>query len=349
MKTNLVAILILCCGFSTFAQITITNNDIAPVGTTIYIAYDSVAGNVLTPGVPGANQIWDFATLIAHTTDTVSLMLPVNTPYGDNFPLSNFAVGIESDDQYAYFNRSSSMLSNVGIAANTEEYGFVTASIVPPNIYLDFPVNYGNSRNEAYSMEVRIADNTVFGVDSIKYKTSTIETLMVDAWGTMILPIGTFEVLRQREEKTVIDSAWTRFFSNWILISTSVDEIDTYNWWTNDVGAGFTLCSIDTDPSTQEVTSVSFLNSYTVGEFEIADNQIKCFPNPATDQLTMTFPASAIPLQIKLRTISGALVDVPVTKMSGSATLQISDLPSGTYFISMDFGNGNQIIRKVVK
>lgn len=331
------------------AQITITNSDLAPAGTTIYMAYDSIAQNQLTFGAPGENRTWDFGILSAHTTDTVSLMLPANTPYGDDFPFANFAVGIESDDQYAYFSRNSNDLSNLGVAAYTDEYGFVTTAIIPANIYLDFPVTYGNFRQETYSLEIKLADNSLPGVDSVKYRSTTLENLTVDAWGTMILPIGTFDVLRQKEEKTVSDSIWTRFFGNWILLSTSVNEVDTYNWWTNDMGAGFTLCSFDVDRPTQGVTNISFLNSYTVGIQQEDEEKVTCFPNPAQFQVQLNYPEALKPQQLKVQNLSGQLMDVSAVWNSGSVLLNIADIPRGIYFVTLCFNDRSPITAKVVK
>ncbi len=349
MKYFVLFLLVVMATFTSQAQITIVDSDLAPAGTTIYIAFDSVVENQLTPGAPGGNKMWDFGILTAHTTDTVMLMLPSDTPYGDDFPFSNFAVGIESADQYAYFSRNSNLLSNIGVAAYTDEYGFVTTEIVPANIYLDYPVTYGNTRQETYSLEIRLADNSLPGVDSIKYRSTTSEYLSVDAWGTMVLPIGTFDVLRQKEEKTVSDSIWTKFFGNWILLSSGVDEVDTYNWWTNDVGAGFTLCSFDVDRPSQEVTNVSFLNSYTVGIDQKHVERLFCSPNPAINQLKVGFPDGLTPDQIQVRGMNGQSVEVDADWNVNFVNLEISALPHGIYFVTLYFVDHSPITAKVTK
>ncbi|MDP2721374.1 MAG: T9SS type A sorting domain-containing protein [Bacteroidales bacterium] len=331
------------------AQITVTNDALAPAGTHILMAYDTINASLVSPGAAGADKTWDFSALAVTDMDTVSLLLPGNTPYGNNFPMSNFAVGIVSSDSYAYFTRNSSIFSNLGVAATIEPYGFISTSIVPPNIYLDFPVNYGNIRIEQYSMEVKLADNSLPGVDSIKYKSTTNEILTVDAWGSITIPIGTFEALRQKEEKTISDSIWMRFFGNWILLSTSVELVDTYNWWTNNMEAGFTLCSIDVDPSNQDVTNISFLNSTIVGVNEIAEEQIHCYPNPAVNQATITFPPSQTLKSIDLYTITGSLVRVDTHIEAGRVILEVDELPEGVYVAQMLFANGQSFTTKVVK
>jgi hypothetical protein len=220
---------------------------------------------------------------------------------------------------------------------------------VPPNIYLDFPVNYGNSRVEQYSMEVKLADNSLPGVDSVRYKSTTHEVLTVDAWGSITIPIGTFEALRQKEEKTINDSIWMHFFGNWMLLSTSEDKVDTYNWWTNNVEAGFTLCSIDVDNASQQVTNISFLNSATVGVNETADEQIHCYPNPAANKATITFPPSQTLKSIDLYTITGYLVRVDTHIEAGKVILEVGALPEGTYVAQMLFANGQSFTSKIVK
>ena len=349
MKTILLTLTALMAVSIVSAQITITNNALAPAGTEILMAYDSTNAAQITPGEPGTDKLWDFSALTALDMDTVSLMLPSDTPYGDAFPMANFAIGIVSSDSYAYFNRTNSIFSNIGVAATVENYGFVTMSVEPPNIYLDFPESYGNTRQEQYSMQIKIADNSLPGVDSVKYKSSTSENLTVDAWGTMVLPIGTFSALRQKEEKTVKDSIWMHFFGNWILLSSSVDEVDTYNWWTDDVGAGFTLCSIDVDRPTQEVTSIAFLNSYTVGQNEISADQIHCYPNPADREVMITFSATMSLQNVSLYNLSGSLMEVDSEIVPGQVTLDIDQLPSGTYVALLRFYNGQTITTKIAR
>ncbi|PKP30686.1 MAG: hypothetical protein CVT99_11990 [Bacteroidetes bacterium HGW-Bacteroidetes-16] len=349
MKTLLLTLLALMAVSVVSAQITITNSALAPAGTEIIMAYDSTNAAQITPGEPGTDKLWDFSLLTVQDTDIVSLMLPSDTPYGDAFPMANFAIGIVSSDSYAYFNRTNSVFSNIGVAATVENYGFVTMSMVPPNIYLDFPESYGNTRQEQYSMQIKIADNSLPGVDSVKYKSSTTENLTVDAWGTMVLPIGTFSALRQKEEKTVRDSIWMHFFGNWILLSSSVDEVDTYNWWTDDVGAGFTLCSIDVDRPTQEVTNIAFLNSYTVGQNEISADQVHCYPNPTDREAMIIFPATMTLQYVSLYTLSGSLVEIDTEIVPGQVTLHMDQLPAGTYVALLKFYNGQTITTKIAR
>jgi len=349
MKNYYLSLLMMLAIYSTNAQITITNEALAPAGTTVYMGYDTIAQNQITPGAPGANMTWDYSMLTAHQTDTVALMLPAQTPYAADFPFANFVVALPSSSQYAFFTRNSNVFSNVGVAGDGGDYGFVVAHLEPANIYLDFPVNYGNSRVENYSMEVRIADNSFPGVDSVKYKTSTEEHLSVDAWGTMKLPIGTFDALRQKEEKTIRDTIWTRFFGNWIVLSTSVTETDTYNWWTNDVGAGFSLCSIDVDRPTMEITGITFLNSYTVGVETNQEELVSCFPNPTSNVLKMDYPESIRPEQVIVSNMMGQLFQVPVQIGSGCITLQMNELPSGMYVVSLQAEGRRPILKKIVK
>lgn len=326
------------------AQITITNDDIAPAGTVVLLSTDSLT--MVNPGPAGSDLVWDFSTLTAHETDTVSLLLPAQTPYGANFPLANFAVGLESDGQFAYFNRNSSLLSNIGVAGDGGEYGFVITSLVPGNIYLDFPVNFGNTRTESYYINVKLADNSLPGVDSVRYKSTTDEITTIDAWGTMKLPVGTFNVLRQKEEKTITDSIWTRFFGNWLLLSSGVSEVDTYNWWTDDLGAGFTLCTVDVEQPSQDVSEVTFLNSYTVGLQDSPTSVLSVYPNPASDRIRIDYPGASDVSRLVIRNISGGLVDMPYE--SGRATIEFNvvGIPAGLYFATMTLTSGEVLTAK---
>ena len=122
-------VLIILPGYSN-AQITLTNNDLAPVNTTIYTGTDTICTGI-APGDPGENKTWDMSTLESHSNDVMEFIAPENTPYGDSFPFTNFSIYFQSDDAYAYLNRSDDKFAAKGIVGEYEDLGVLTGHIEP--------------------------------------------------------------------------------------------------------------------------------------------------------------------------------------------------------------------------
>ena len=332
MKKQLLSFILLSLAITSFAQITVTNNDIAPAGTTIYLANDTTFLGDIIPGEPGANKTWDFTNVQSNTIDTINFILPSATPFGDAFPDANFAFSshdIETGDVYAYMVRSDDKFSNIGYAINTEEFGFAYNHVEPEDIILDFPVAYQNAYNELITSDMVIA-SPMPGYDSIRTKSTIVKETVIDAWGSLTIPLGTYDVLRQRVDEEQTDSTFVLTSGIWIFIDEFGFGSTTYSWWTNDVNIGITLFSLDIDPDTEEVNGISFFAGSYVGLNETNVVETKVFPNPASNLLNFEFD-KIITGELVLMNQLGQIV----TKkhINGQSTIQvnISNLPTGVY------------------
>ncbi|PLX10147.1 MAG: hypothetical protein C0598_11040, partial [Marinilabiliales bacterium] len=145
MKIIFTLCLIISFGLITSAQITVTNNDLAPAGTTIYNSIDNSPDDKILPGSPGPNKTWDFITLNQDDIDTLVFMLPSWTPYPDNFAEANFAANLVNDGAYAFFIRNDDKLSAIGLVGSYDTYENVSVPVSPEEIYIDFPVQFGQT------------------------------------------------------------------------------------------------------------------------------------------------------------------------------------------------------------
>jgi hypothetical protein len=343
MKRNLLSIVLVCLAISSFGQIVITNDDIAPVGTTVFMASDTLPSAEIIPGDAGANKTWDFSNVTAHSIDTLDLVLPSATPYEDEFPESNFAMSLASDSIFIYMTRNEDKLARTGMAITLpaeEDPSFW--HINPEDILLDFPVSYQNSYNETYVINSIIASPQP-GADSIWLKDTYDKETNIDAWGTLIIPMGNFNVLRQRVDEIETDSIFAKMMGNWMFISATIDTSVTYSWWTDDVNVGFSLFSFDVDPASGDVDgSVSFMNSLPVGLHEIAMIESKAFPNPVSDVLNIEFK-EAQSGELTLYNQVGQLVRSQKLNHQNHVQLQISQLPAGMYLYKISNTSGEVV------
>ena len=98
-----------------------------------------------------------------------------------------------------------------------------------------------------------------------------------------------------------------------------------------------------TDPS-GNTSSCSFV--LTVEELGLDDyftQGLSMFPNPAREMVQISSNHGLIE-SIELFSISGKVVDVPMTVDQAGASLNVSALPSGMYFVSINHGSTKKLI-----
>ena len=330
MKQKLSLILVMLLSVNLLAQIEFTNEDLAPEGTTFYISGDTIPNQNISIGIPGPDRTWDFSNLIEHDVDTIIFNLPDWTPYPDEFPDANFAIESLSDLGFVYLIRNDDEFSGIGAVGPFEEFGILSAPLEPKEIVYDFPEQYGNSRDEIFSIEVTVETSTPW-IDSIRIKKATEKNSFVDAWGTMILPLGTFETIRVKEARHEYDTIWGKSFGNWVLISSEEREKTTYIWLTDNPTIGYTLVSLDYNTDNFEVKGVDFINVIPVGIVKETITQTKAFPNPAFNFINIEFE-NINQGSLSIFDISGNKIEQKFITSNNHLTLNLSNYKSGLYF-----------------
>jgi hypothetical protein len=314
------------------AQITVTNDDLAPAGTTFYNSVDTLVESSIVPGDPGAGMTWDFLDLSPDYIDTLVFMLPDWTPYPDNFPAADFAVNIVDDDAFGYFIRNDDEFSAIGLVGSFQNNDSMSLEISPKEVYLDFPVQYGNSRSETFVVESKFPGDTP-PADSILYRQTTDKNSLVDAWGSLSLAIGTFDVLRIRENRIVTDSIWAKVFGNWMLVDNSQSSSLKYKWITNDVNIGYNLVSMDYDSVSQTVESVKYMNALPVGIEDNPEYDFLVYPNPCNSQINFKFKDECQRM-ISIYDVNGRII-AEAHSTNSSSSINLPSLSMGIYFYSV--------------
>jgi len=188
-----------------FAQITITNSDVSnmfAVGNFATIhEYD---GAQIDIGSLGGSNNWDFTGLQTVSTFTYESVDPGSTPYISEFLTANVALHSqrvyigEPGDGYSYLEVAGNLLNNMGQA--------VVLNSQPGNLYivnndpadaLILPIAY-NSGYQEHFLQTIYLNGSPISQDSV------FKVVVIDAWGTMILPGGaSFDALRIKEVRTV--------------------------------------------------------------------------------------------------------------------------------------------------
>ncbi len=224
------------------AQITITRNDMPNVGDSLI-----ATSTIVPPGIDyvasGTNYNWDFSALTGGTQNTDVYVAVSSTPLlyqaVFNWPIWNppasiaspegdftLIPGVAFTDYYDFFKEQNASYTAVGFG--------VTINSVPvpvkynnPEMLYKFPLNYGNQPDSSESFySINIPDVGY-------YETYRKRVNLVDGWGTLTTPFGTFATLRIKSVLTVRDSIYVDSLQTGIPINRDITE---YKWMGNGFG-----------------------------------------------------------------------------------------------------------------
>lgn len=356
MKTKLFTIVLAFIYVNAFTQITVTDNDIIDVGDIVYQAIDTVPGTAITPGVAGANQTWDFSSLQVMDQDDIEFISPSGTPYASMHPTANICV--EDDGEYIYLEKTSSGVSIIGFDA------------VPYQLLIaPLPLVYGNTLTigpdvlmDSVMPNMFVPDSLAMlltmgqaqTIDSINIKVTRDANFDVDAYGSVIIPMGTYDALRLKSEATTtteyyvyctdtllgVNSGW---FSATALMPNEVESEASYQWWTNNPAVKFILAEISVD-SAGNVGKVNFSTSAPTAIAELDADKFNIYPIPTAEKLTIDAQINAV-TNLELVDVSGKII---LNKAFTQTTnLDLSQISSGIYYLNLSTNEG-RLTKKII-
>ena len=263
MKTKLFTFFFAFSGYFVFSQITVNDVDIISVGDIIYQGVDSLPSNSISIGGSGSSQTWDFSNLQINEINSINHVDPINTPYGFMHPTSNICS--QENGQNIYFQKSSTAMEIVG---------YDDISLLNPILALPLPLTYPmqfstgpiiaiNDKEINAFLPDSLAQLMTFGlahtIDSINIQVTLESSYTIDAWGDVIIPMGTFPSLRlfvsNANSQAVLfycsdtisgnNSGWYPAPQQLFPTSTEIDYF--YQWWSNDSSVKFALVNLDVD------------------------------------------------------------------------------------------------------
>jgi len=274
MRPLLFSAVLFC--FSANAQITITSADMPSVGDTFHLFRDTLPTG-FSIGPRGANVIWNFSSLTPDVPVTTYTVAPSATPYATDFPNANLAL-TNDFTAYLFYRNTASALKVEGFANVDPNLGVVSVNFNPIPDQYRFPSSYlsafsgssGFQDAKPYSqlppatqaqIDAAVANcpNPVATVQQLRATFTSSYTDTIDAWGTVITPIGSYEALRRKRvenTRTIID-AYTNclFVYQWVPIDTITAATTEYSWLSRETR--LPLISLGYDGQ-RNITSVTY-------------------------------------------------------------------------------------------
>ena len=313
-----------------FAQITITQSDMPSIGTVVHEANDTTSS--ISPGPSGANQTWNFISLINNYSDTVSYLNSSQTPYASSYPNSNLcqyksAMG----SSYIYLNSTANTLDIHGYVIGT-----MNIKLAPVMQSLTFPSTYLTSFNGTYGYQLVIPIGSP--IDSVKVKTIVTYTSTIDSWGNVTTLTGTYNSIRQHLTEHHLDSTWAYISTpalGWVFSKTDSGDADSYTWWAN----GMSTYVLEMRFEGNDTTATYMLGNLTsVQKNNIHDGITTAYPNPFHGNTTVK-----INKDLKNKTLEFTMYDLvgsevqkkQLVQEKNEFVIERGNLAEGMYFYKL--------------
>ncbi|HRF75067.1 MAG TPA: T9SS type A sorting domain-containing protein [Chitinophagales bacterium] len=330
MKKLLLITFLLTPFVALIAQPTITSSINGGIGDEFN--YIDVQTEGLNPGPAGENVTWDFSDIIESGAEYGYTWVDVaSTPDGGDFPGANIAAD-NGPGTYSYFKVTASEFTNYGVSAA----GSIVVYQDPEEIFV-FPMTYGTTNTDDLFSEF---------INGIAFERSGTVTMEVDAYGTLILPSGTYtDVLRVKVKEDYMDEAD-------LLPTPIIYDFTNYYWLKAGVkGPLFQYFDLVTDGGFPfEDQQAAYAENVAVGIAEHNTIQsLTIFPNPVKEVATIIVPEGINSAAISIYNNLGQVVTSTVETVNhNTITLPVGYLQSGIYMIALTEGD-NTYNAKMIK
>lgn len=341
MKTFFTVLSAFLIGIGAFAQISITSDDLPKAGRKYFRS--NGMGNNIDLDVTGANTTWDFSNWTRANRDTTQFYSVSSTPFAYQFyfnnPLTPAFVATEAkktadvdlagfftmENNYNFTKKSGSEWQEIGIGTTISGIPLPTKFSNIKTIF-NLPLEFNNSGFDDYAYSI-----TIPSIGAIAQEGST--NYVVDGWGTIKLPGGTFEVIRVKTEISKSDSIYVDLLQFGLKIPSN--EV-VYEWFAKD--EGYPVLRVTTGLFNL-VTAIEYLDDPLTSTRNIqASVDYKLYPNPVSDVLKIE--TNAMVYTVEIYNTQGLLV---LMEIGNPKRINVSNLPQGTYFLKLKTEQTNHI------
>lgn len=315
------------------AQIIINNTDMPSVNDTIRVskAFPYVGINIDSTGI---DYFWDFSELVSENQELDTFLNVTNTSlvyfavfYNANLAgkLPAFSIPIPTQtlnfsNGYTFLKKTNSVYSQLGFGS---ELNGVPLPIKYSNedIQYKFPLEYGDTDSCTFKYNVQIP-NLGYFEETKKRKN------VVDGWGTLKTPYGTFEVLRVVSYLKIKDSIYYDAYNFGLAINRTETE---YKW----LGKSKDIPLLKITKNNFTISEIIYIDSARVStnvDNTINTDDFLIYPNPAFDYIVFN---SKIDNIFKIEIIDAMGKSMMIKEVKNNNYIDIQSFQSGLYFVNI--------------
>lgn len=314
-----------------------------PANTPV-IGDESAVQFVVTHGISldptGANSTWDYSQLINDTlSGIIRAVDPSEAPSGDLFPDADLALMLGNNVSYCSVTEDG--VFYLGATMSVMGYN-ATLVYSDSRQYIKYPFGFENVYTDLYKGSSSVATYEV--------KVSGESFVSADAYGTLIMPNGTYEnVIRVASMDIETDS----IFIAGTFFQEMLNSHWQFSWYT--AWSHFPVFTIEISDYFGNSDTIAYYATTGAGipaitNYDISDLII--YPNPAEDVLSLEFSMGehhAANISI-VNQIGQLMINRTFHSTQGvvSEEIDISKLPSGIYFVNLNCDCGQHQTRKLI-
>lgn len=329
------------------AQITITQSDFASADDTIFMSKSTQLTTVDVSST-GASQYWDYSYLVADTqrVDTFYNPSTASTTYqfafNNSFTAADYAstyytkmstnsipgagtgmlpITIENPVRFTKVSSNSVKTTGIGLDINSTSMPvqFDTLDVV-----YQLPFTYLDQWDSTSYLELDLS-----ALIGVIVKRNQVRSSIVDGYGTLVTPFGTFDAVRVKSEVTYYDSVYYDMGTGgqWYGVPTPADT--EYEWWTSGnkrpVLKVISQAGIPTSIEYKDkpIITASISNQDLTQQWSV-------YPQPAIDVFSVNTQSTQG--LISVFDLNGRILQTQMVQ-SNVTTLEVSALPKGVYVI----------------
>jgi hypothetical protein len=348
----LILFLLSLTGFA-FGQITLTDQHFSGANESFVIS--TTTDPTIDYSTTGANITWDFSSLVATgqkgyiTNPMASAALYSQLIFGSFAPLAykatyfasttdlplaqlTTALPVSIEDISLFTKKTAMAINSVGYELLINGQGIAVKSDTIEKRYA-LPLNYGDSYNSRGFTALDM--NPIYNAQWRQHRS---RSSVVDGYGTITTPFGSFSALRIKHEITENDSIYLALGgATGFWLPLPIPKVFEYEWRATEEKEPVLVIKTAVTLGTETVTAIEYRDQF-LG-LGIAENNVAVAigPNPATEQLNVL--AAANIEQWSLMNSDGHVVR-SATHTSNSLAIDITLLASGQYHLVLVTAKG---------
>ena len=341
-----------------FGQITLTEADFASPGDTVRMSLTNQTS--VDYNATDTAFIWDFSSLTANSQflrEFTSIgFSPVQLTFGilapqdyqasyfipeTNFPLDqlNGFLPVTLTDPRSYQKSMTDSITKVGFSVKVSGVDVAFPSDTIETKY-KFPMTYQQVFTTKGYTFIDLSPAAEIKVKQLRYVTST-----VDGYGQLILPFGTFEVIRVKREINEIDSIYQSFFGAPSWFGAPPFQTTEYEWIGQNKKDVLLKIVVNNAQGTEQIQAIEYQDIYLGLDAGLNENDFEAtvYPNPTTNLIQVN---SILPIRnLRLFDSKGLKLDQLSEVNSTHFSLNFDNYSNGVYFLELQSNTGFKMIR----
>ena len=369
MKQTLLSLILCAFTVGLFAQIQVTSDNFPALGDVLITNVDNTP--TVSPGDSGADKTWDFSTLDGEEMNTITYEDAANGSAAGDLPNADLFTSFVGAETY-YQTTDTEFLLLAGKGTDPTGFGIEALVEFTPAIVERREMSFGDvnssESNASFAFGSEVIPDTILAnfpivPDSIRIRINQDRTDVVDAYGSLTIPGGTYDVLREKRTQTRSTRVdillpfigWqdvTDVIAGLVGVDAGLGEISTVNYLFFSNTEKEIIADITADETGDVVNSVTykwFDVIDDVGTILVEKPTISAYPNPAAEQVTIDFKnLETGNYTLKIYNLLGRAVWQNDFYINGEQTevVNLNDFQNGTYLYSVLHSNGKTLTTK---